>query len=104
MEELKPCPFCGGRPVEHYPGGTAYGIECEDCHIGTSYVCLDQHEKAIEAWNRREYELERDELLDIADEMESFSEREYCAYGIDEPTCNKLSSFSDRIRKAFGVE
>lgn len=55
-DNLKPCPFCGGKAVEHYPGRTAYGIECEQCRIGTAYVCLDQYKQAQEAWNRRAYE------------------------------------------------
>lgn len=53
MTELKPCPFCGGKPVEHYPCGTAYGIECESCHIGTAYVRLSDYQQSVDAWNRR---------------------------------------------------
>lgn len=65
MPVLKPCPFCGSRPVLQsdirYPRPeceprTAYEVVCKnwDCIIG--YV--DDHYKltareAIEAWNRR---------------------------------------------------
>lgn len=115
-EELKPCPFCGGEAKiysgPHYDGGhvTYWAVvKCESCEA--SGMKIDEYEPvsrveewASEAWNRRAEKCNRDELLDIADELESFSEREYCAYGIDEPTCNKLSSFSDRIREALGVE
>ena len=69
VETLRPCPFCGGKPVEHYPGGTAYGIECEDCNIGTSYVCLPDYQQSVDAWNRRVDECDRDALLALAEEM-----------------------------------
>ena len=52
--ELKPCPFCGGK-AEYRPAGglsDAYGyVRCEN-------LCCEQHwyskeKEAIEAWNRR---------------------------------------------------
>lgn len=30
-EELKPCPFCGGKPTLPDGDGTQYQIECDDC-------------------------------------------------------------------------
>lgn len=61
--ELKPCPFCGGKafintvePHAHevatfmpdYPGGTF--IECTSC---TCALSGETEDKAIEAWNTR---------------------------------------------------
>lgn len=63
MEELKPCPFCGGKAyiveVEShthmigsamisYNGGAF--VECSDC---TCAISADTKAEAIEAWNRR---------------------------------------------------
>lgn len=63
MEELKPCPFCGGeayivevKPHSHiiatfmadYEGGAF--VECSDC---TCAIAADTKAEAIEAWNRR---------------------------------------------------
>lgn len=48
MEQLKPCPFCGGE---------AYFYEFERCigclNCGVETVSYHTEEEAIEAWNRR---------------------------------------------------
>lgn len=49
MDELKPCPFCGGKA--HVVDGIDYWILCEDCHCRTGF--FDRAEDAAEAWNRR---------------------------------------------------
>ena len=65
MPDLKPCPFCGSRPVlqtdTRYPRPEceprkAYEVVCKnwDCIIGyvdERYRLTEQ--EAIEAWNRR---------------------------------------------------
>lgn len=62
MEELKPCPFCGGEatlleipPHKHiivdlpdYSGGAF--VECTKC---TAAISGETVEEAIEIWNRR---------------------------------------------------
>lgn len=52
-EELKPCPFCGGKPHlddEDTCGIKSYYVMC-DCGIQTNPFL--QKERAIECWNRR---------------------------------------------------
>ena len=61
MDELKPCPFCGGE-AELYEseaynlknGGkvdqTLWFVTCQDC---TALLCGDLKKKAVEMWNRR---------------------------------------------------
>ena len=57
MEELKPCPFCGGKAfMWSWNGGTR--IDCENWNANDDrvhYVGVGARtkEKAIEAWNRR---------------------------------------------------
>lgn len=60
MEELKPCPFCGGEPSVNFdPDGIkdtkgrkwAYTVSCDRCCARTG-VCWSG-EMAIKAWNRR---------------------------------------------------
>ena len=60
--ELKPCPFCGGKATtshgvavttEHF-----FFVSCEKCHSRTGNAYKWQYgenyeQKAIEAWNRR---------------------------------------------------
>lgn len=56
MDELKPCPFCGGEAlvVEHpfEPQITTFGVECSRCGCMTqpNYIAKVG---AIGAWNRR---------------------------------------------------
>ena len=71
MNELKPCPFCGGKPytrfslrsMGHQSDSVGFRVECFKCGISKGVilkVCdasFDDIEKAkneaIEAWNRR---------------------------------------------------
>lgn len=50
MDELKPCPFCGGKAVVAEFG--RYSVYCirQCCEQPISYP---DEETAIEAWNRR---------------------------------------------------
>lgn len=57
MDELKPCPFCGGTPriIESRDSRRImYGVDClgDEHHI----VCVgwfESEDEAIEHWNRR---------------------------------------------------
>ena len=60
MEELKSCPFCGGKAVVHVDGGVS--VICTTCESRTT--CLRDGigkggymggaiKKVIEKWNRR---------------------------------------------------
>ena len=62
MDELKPCPFCGGKaevvPHEFYSTlekewkTVSYGVVCKTCGIsGYPYFGCELH--AVTAWNRR---------------------------------------------------
>lgn len=52
MNELLPCPFCGGgaRLVDH--NGIHY-VDCDNCSIQPGNNNLSSKEVAIAAWNRR---------------------------------------------------
>ena len=55
-QELKPCPFCGGKArIGHSPNCNDFWIICREC---TTYYPKDMSRKyteseAIEAWNTR---------------------------------------------------
>ena len=49
-DELKPCPFCGGKAM--LKGSEfCWWIECSGCEFGTPAFL--KKEEVIEAWNRR---------------------------------------------------
>ena len=52
-DELKPCPFCGGKPVlSSWELLNEYSVSCSECHaVPGDYE--DTKEKAIKRWNRR---------------------------------------------------
>ena len=56
MNELKPCPFCGGKASLH--GKKYRWVQCDDCRASTVRVekfYWGQHidEIPIQRWNRR---------------------------------------------------
>lgn len=77
MDELKPCPFCGGEAhflikcsLEHgTTRGWEFGIYCSECNVTTAKTnyrleirlgdlghiteIVDERQMAVEAWNRR---------------------------------------------------
>ena len=57
MDELKPCPFCGGKAKWRYSKPCGW-IQCKKCGatsvpVADSYEEADGKEVAIAAWNRR---------------------------------------------------
>nr|DAP09449.1 MAG TPA: restriction alleviation protein [Caudoviricetes sp.] len=75
MEELKSCPFCGGKAeIREYGNGhngngvfvANYEVGCNECNIkfcfesrfflenGQPTFIQNGYEKCVEAWNRRE--------------------------------------------------
>ena len=53
MEELKPCPFCGGEAVVcGYPSEQMVYVKCRECGA-CSFGCQANEEKAAAAWNTR---------------------------------------------------
>ena len=51
MNELKPCPFCGGRKFSKFGWSDQYWITCTGCE--TEGPSGETPDEAIEAWNRR---------------------------------------------------
>ena len=54
--ELKPCPFCGGKPfisarLPYFGETPTVAVVCEKCNAASKHYVKE--EKAIEAWNRR---------------------------------------------------
>lgn len=57
MIELKPCPFCGGKPRLFVSNGVR--VICSKCYASTKVLTdrmendSNATERVIEAWNRR---------------------------------------------------
>lgn len=93
MSELKPCPFCNMRAAE--PTTSREEEAChryDDCEIvdcgmwlvvcdvhnggcGASTGFFDSKKKAIDAWNRRGNECDRDALIELAENLEKDADR-----------------------------
>ena len=55
MDELKPCPFCGGKVVvSKIYSVNEYQIICIECGVTVHPFCATNEKIASEAWNRRE--------------------------------------------------
>lgn len=57
MNELKPCPFCGGKATLHEIADGQFYIDCAMqlgfCSVMPSTWTYNTEEEAVEAWNRR---------------------------------------------------
>lgn len=51
MNELKPCPFCGGEARVNAYGFNQYSVDCKICWVETPIK--SDVKNAIKAWNRR---------------------------------------------------
>ena len=51
IEELKPCPFCGGEAILVHLNEVNEYVECVDCNAESALY--DRRIQAIEAWNSR---------------------------------------------------
>ena len=64
MEDLKPCPFCGGKAVILYAGKYECFIRCRRGCVEQTKLYKSKR-SAIKAWNRRKAEGETDGDTDI---------------------------------------
>lgn len=63
MEELKPCPMCGGEAITLYSSrNDKWAVACKECQLLLGYLESDYYgdyfefntqEEAIKAWNKR---------------------------------------------------
>ena len=67
MEDLKSCPFCGGKAfAEPFKARKGYEcpIQCSRCLALMQSITYDTEEEAVQAatkaWNRRAYEKQAD--------------------------------------------
>lgn len=54
MNDLKPCPFCGGKAKTFIaPLMNTVMFVCEQCGADVCFFGAEHGEKAVSAWNRR---------------------------------------------------
>lgn len=55
MDELKPCPFCGGKARHGINYLGQHYVACENCfsHVWENDKDHDKKQDTIERWNRR---------------------------------------------------
>lgn len=115
MTELKPCPFCGGTPVEFsiYAGKLPiFGVECEDCEAAR--VSDESLDGARSFWNARPECLNAgllEALKPFADEAANYDRGDNGEPDFDDaPDASSLNEFNDlrvgdlrRARKAISL-
>lgn len=117
MEELKPCPFCGGDArVQKVNAivGVKFTVCCGNCYCmghETTYL-VNTREKAVEAWNRRADDsygsrktIDREELIKAADTIENLIKGDEDGFmgGSEFILWSVLKTEANRIRKALEV-
>lgn len=65
MDELKPCPECGGEFVKLQKKRGKYRYECDDCCWTTTYHWYLTEEEAAAAWNS----LKREKPTEATDDL-----------------------------------
>lgn len=104
--ELKPCPFCGDEPEFHEASQISEtwfvaSVNCRSCCAQVVSQGMETktaemaNESAIAAWNKRI--IDRDELLKIADELET---KFFVVYDSYEDMIDHADCFVERIMKA----
>lgn len=51
-ENLKPCPFCGGKACALTRNRITFYVKCSKCYAMIDRIC-ETEEEAVELWNRR---------------------------------------------------
>ncbi len=80
IEELKPCPFCGGKvefdtydmPYERDIPDVFPCIKCDKCSISTNHFDIENAENFIALWNKRHESEKYEELLNFVQGIEIF--------------------------------
>ena len=118
MDELKPCPFCGGE-AELYEDVGGYSVDCGVCGAGIGYFgngLPDAKVAAMAAWNRRAApkcseatpKCDRDALLALADRMAMMPQCDLCPVTV---SCTEhadgcagalMGHYASSIREACG--
>ena len=91
-EELKPCPFCGGKEVKLFKEGSIWVVECLQC---LAKVGATAEADVLDFWNARPIEDALQKELDEAREDNC----ENMEYHVAER--ERLKSENARLRKAL---
>jgi hypothetical protein len=113
-KKLKPCPFCGGEARvgrDSFSGLFCVGCLNDEClgFSGLGWI-YKKEEEAIEAWNKRSNECDREYILDQLDKMVDESKQTvgFCiGSGLtierDGLPSSVTKGYAIRIREALGV-
>jgi hypothetical protein len=94
MNELKPCPFCGGKQIDTWLYWHGYSEEkCLKCNQCGIRISADQRDINL-AWNKRAPNKDRELLLSLSrDHVRDQDLTEY-ANNRDDPSKPSINNFS----------
>lgn len=118
MNELHPCPFCGGKNIyiDEYDHGAGkrWRVVCLDCMATVDDGCVQQKYRAIEAWNRRTCELitpqQKSKIFElfekedaIAEDLSQYAEELHKRVTLAEKVCWAARRYIAHINSPFAV-
>jgi Lar family restriction alleviation protein len=90
MNELKPCPFCGGDAemdtIERYDGANIFFVKCTTCQM--TMPLKSAYSEAIAAWNSRAGD--DTNVATNADRIRSMSDEELAEWLVDANMCERV--------------
>ena len=83
MNELKPCPFCGGKvEIVGIKNGNSFIVWCENCGLGFGIEKEYYLYQIIGAWNHRAEQGQSEKVAELKRELERVKqERDAAVYG-----------------------
>lgn len=98
MNELKPCPFCGGKvEIVGIKNGNSFIVWCENCGLGFGIEKEYYLYQIIGAWNHRAEQGQSEKVAELKRELERVKQELNAAVKCLCESCKKIASSGNII-------